>query len=278
MRRLTPFALLLLLLLARPLAGLDGAGGEIPGLDLARPKPKVLVLGVFHFDNPNLDYVKTAGQDMLSPDRQREVRDLVGRLAKFRPTKIALEAAYGTSDLQKKYALYREGKHTLAADEREQLGFRLAAEQGHPAVYPVDYKKDMDIDRVFKVAANGQSELAERLQKVFGYIGPLVENLKQRSVLEQIRFHNGREMETLSRAYLLMAEVGKGADYAGADEVAGWYERNLKIAVNVLRVVESPQDRILVIFGSGHRPLLCHFLRESPDVELVDAAEYLEGN
>jgi hypothetical protein len=52
---------------------------------------------------------------------------------------------------------------------------------------------------------------------------------------------------------------------------------NLKICVNVLRIAESPQDRILVIFGSGHAPLLRHFLRESPDVELLDAESYLGG-
>ena len=271
----------IVLLAGLPLCG--GAaplrGADIPGLDLSRPRPKVAVLGTFHMDNPNLDYVKTSGDDMLSEKRQAEIREVVGRLKAFRPTKIALESPFGTEDLGKTYALYVSGRHKLTADEREQLGFRLASELHLPTVSPVDWKKDMDLGAVLAAApAAGQAALAQRLEKLFGSIGATLEGMKGKTVLEQLRFHNGPESDAYHRGYLLLAEIGKGASYPGADQVAGWYERNLKIAVNILRIVESPDDRVLVIFGSGHAPLLRQFLRESPDAELVDVNRYLAAD
>ena len=47
---------------------------EIPGLDVGAPKPKVMILGTFHFANPGLDYTKAERDSILSPKRQKEVR------------------------------------------------------------------------------------------------------------------------------------------------------------------------------------------------------------
>jgi len=48
-----------------------------------------------------------------------------------------------------------------------------------------------------------------------------------------------------------------------------------RIAVNALRLASSPDDRILVLFGSGHGPLLRHHLSESPRIALVDVDPHL---
>jgi len=254
----------------------DNAAGQVPCPDARGPKPRVLVLGVFHMDNPNLDYVKSTADDMLSPRRQAEIRELVDRLKTFQPTKIALEAPAGTTNLQKKYDLYRGGQASLGRDEREQLGFRLAGELRHATVYPVDSPREMDIGAVLQAAtAAGQGSLAEILQKDLACIGQVMESLSARSLLEQLRFHNGPESVELNRMYMLLAEAGDAKKPVGVEQLSGWYDRNLRIAVNVLRLADSPEDRILVIFGSGHGPLLRHYLRESPRVDLVDVAPYL---
>ena len=68
-----------------------------------------------------------------------------------------------------------------------------------------------------------------------------------------------------------MAALRVGADtsYPGATMTARWYERNLKIASNVLRLVESPQDRVLVIIGAAHGPILREILDRVPGIQLV---------
>ena len=59
------------------------------------PKATVMVVGVFHFDNPGLDDYKPEYQmDILSDERQAEIRELVNKLEDFRPTKIGLEFKY----------------------------------------------------------------------------------------------------------------------------------------------------------------------------------------
>jgi len=42
-----------------------------------------------------------------------------------------------------------------------------------------------------------------------------------------------------------------------------------------MRIINAPDDRILVIFGSGHSPLLRDLVQSHPNLQLVEAIEYL---
>jgi len=72
---------------------------KIPGLDTDVPKPKVMIVGTFHFNNPGLDYTKAERDSILSEKRQKEVRELIDRLKAFKPTKIAIEESYGSTKI-----------------------------------------------------------------------------------------------------------------------------------------------------------------------------------
>ena len=57
-------------------------------------KIKVLTLGSFHFDFPNLDVAKTDTDDqidVLDSKYQKEIELIVDKLKKFEPTKIDIE-------------------------------------------------------------------------------------------------------------------------------------------------------------------------------------------
>ncbi|MGE0554702.1 MAG: DUF5694 domain-containing protein [Gemmatimonadales bacterium] len=56
--------------------------------------------------------------------------------------------------------------------------------------------------------------------------------------------------------------------------MAKWYERNIRIFANLRRSTE-PGDRVLVIFGAGHAPILCELLAADPGLTLVDLLEFL---
>jgi pheromone shutdown protein TraB len=56
---------------------------------------------------------------------------------------------------------------------------------------------------------------------------------------------------------------------------ARWYERNLKIASNVLRIIDSPSDRVLVIIGAAHGPILREILAQVPGVRVIPPADVL---
>ena len=70
--------------------------------------------------------------------------------------------------------------------------------------------------------------------------------------------------------------IGDGETFPGADGfITSWYNRNLRIFANLLRLADSPDERILVIYGSGHIPILRHIARAAPQVKLVEVADYL---
>jgi hypothetical protein len=75
--------------------------------------------------------------------------------------------------------------------------------------------------------------------------------------------------------YLMTTRVGKDNEYPGVELVSEWYKRNLLIFANIARLVDSTQERLLVIYGQGHAHLLRQFIRDSPDMELVETNRFL---
>jgi hypothetical protein len=71
-----------------------------------------------------------------------------------------------------------------------------------------------------------------------------------------------------------MATVGAGDSYIGARAVAQWYDRNLRIFAN-LATIAHPGDRIVLIIGQGHTPILRELVRSHPGMRLVEPLEYL---
>ncbi len=72
-----------------------------------------------------------------------------------------------------------------------------------------------------------------------------------------------------------MATVGADqAGYIGARVVGQWYDRNLRIFAN-LAAIAQPGDRILLIIGMGHTPILRELVRSHPGMQLVEPLAYL---
>jgi hypothetical protein len=74
--------------------------------------------------------------------------------------------------------------------------------------------------------------------------------------------------------YYREARFGEPGDWAGADLVAEWFRRNMRIYSNVLQLVDSPNERVLVIFGAGHLGWLRHDFASNPSVRLRNLAEF----
>ncbi len=70
-------------------------------------------------------------------------------------------------------------------------------------------------------------------------------------------------------------KVGGGEDYPGPDRITAWFNRNLRIFANLQRITERPKERILLVIGGGHVPILRHCVQASPEYELAEVATYL---
>ena len=241
------------------------------------PRAEVLVLGVYHMANPGRDIFNTQADDVLAPKRQQEIAQLLEVLKKFHPTKIAIESDVWSQRTPKEYSDYVAGKYTLSRNEIDQIGYRLARELGHKAVFPVDVDGEFPFQRVVDYAkASGRTK---ELDTMMGEIGDMVKAqtayLASHTVLETLLYMNADGKVAADVGfYFREAHFGEPGDWAGADLVADWFRRNMRIYSNVVRLADSPNERVLVIFGAGHLGWLQHQFTSDPNIRLRKLAEF----
>ena len=262
---------MLAMLPASAVAQFSALGGKTAGA-------QVLVIGTYHMNNPGLDAVNVRADDVLGPKRQREIADLATRLARFRPTKVAVEIPSGRDSMSN--ALYRrflQGTHTLDRTEMQQLGFRVARQAGLPRIFGVDFDLDVNVASVMVWAlTHGQPELASAAQGLSSRLLAEADSMmKHATVSEIIAALNSARADSAHGIYMAALRVGADTSYPGASMTARWYERNLKITSNVLRLIESPDDRVLVIVGAAHGPILREILARVPGVRVMPPGDAL---
>lgn len=241
-------------------------------------RPSVLLLGTAHIGNRNLDVFNTQFDDMLAPARQREIQVCIDQLKRFQPTKIALEVSADNIDtLNQQYQQYRNGTFKLTADEIHQLGFRLAATLQHERIYAIDWNGDLgDLEAIDRYAQQHQPELYEQLMASGRQLtdDSLLTNMSISKLL--LWLNEPRYLLGNHQIYLLLSRIGSGKNYVGIDWVEKWYGRNLKIFTNLTRIITSPDDRVLVVYGAGHIHLLTQFICESELYTLENVKTYLQ--
>jgi uncharacterized protein DUF5694 len=248
-----------------------------PEKPAARPRAEVLVLGVYHMANPGRDIVNMHADDVLAPKRQAEIAQLIAVLKKYQPTKIAVERDPGDSRISRDYPDYLAGKHELTRNEIEQIGFRLAKELGHKTVYAADADGEFPYPRLVDYA-KAHSRTTE-LDAVMAEIGESVRAtsayLASHTVLETLLYLNSDDHVAEDVGlYYRQAHLGEPWNWAGADLLADWFRRNIRIYSNVAQLAESPNDRVLVIFGYGHLGWLQHDFASDPTVRLRKLGEF----
>ena len=269
-------------------AGLTLAGTAIAKQgEAAKPTPvQVMVLGVYHLDNPGLDLRNIAADDPTSPRRQRELEALADALVRFRPTKVMVEVqASGPEFEDKGYRKFAPGDLAKDRNEVVQIGYRLAHRAGLSSVQGIDEQPGagepdyFPFDKVQSWAkANGKDAqlgamfaLVEQEQKDFERLQPVS------SIPTLLLRHNGPRVDAMNNTlYNGLLWMGDGESQPGAELNAYWFMRNAKI-FGKLMLASKPGDRVLVIYGSGHRQWLRHLAQTTPGFVDVDIAPYLKA-
>jgi hypothetical protein len=248
---------------------------------VAGERARIVVLGTFHFEGSDTDGISVTMDDIMSPRRQEDVREVVDRLAAFRPTRILVEVPHERqARLDTDYRSYLDGERELGPGEVDQLGMRLARRLRLEGLHAIDAKQDMDFLRMMKAGgAAGQDDLLAWFQRTMGEVqsGLAQAQSSEQTLLDALRFHNGPWALGANGLYIKLAELGTSDDPAGAEVIGGWYQRNLKIFANIARAVRGPDERVLVIVGSGHLAQLSDFVDQHPDFELVPALQVLDA-
>ncbi len=241
--------------------------------------PKIFLVGTFHFEYYNADAYKVDKSkqiDILSEQKQNEIKQLVEYISVFKPTKICIEAPERWKTMEK-YRLYKTGKNQLAKDEVQQIVFRLIDKFKLDTVYSVDARtiaeelpetKDSTIIKPYfdSIFDNYNFKANENYTNWLKYDTEL--SLKI-SLLDY--FKNINSTKSLLRTYgaYLVGDF-KNGKYNGADALATyWYDRNLRIFRNIQAITTSSKDRILVLFGVGHIAVLDQLLKCSPEYNYI---------
>ncbi len=242
----------------------------------ATARAEILILGTYHMANPGHDIHNMQADDVLAPQRQQEITQLLDVLKRFHPTIIAIESD-SNGPRPQQYRDYVAGTYTLGRNEIEQLGFRLAKDLGLPAIYPVDADGDFPYARLVNWAkANGKSAAFDSLESAAG-VRFQGENdyLKTHTVLQMLTLLNSDSLVARDvAAYFAWVRYGDRWDDAGADLLASWYQRNIRIYRNIVTLIKSPNDRVLVIYGAGHLGWLRQDVASDPAVRLRKLEEF----
>lgn len=274
-----------------------------------QPPTNILLLGTFHFEDRGLDEYKPRSKFDVKA-RQDEVLEVAERLAAYKPTKIAVERRFDEQDvLNQKYREFLENAFELPGDEVYQLGFRLAKQLGHSGLYCVNawerlYNPPIDMEQLAgRLSATALNERLNQMpdfhpyEDLEAYAAQHGQSYKLTEWTEYYRtLHEQGDIEktqqtlreTLRRAnepativkghgeYLVGAfKIGSGHEYPGVDLITRWYNRNLRIFANLQRLTEPPDERLLLIIGWGHLPILRGCTEASPEYDLVEVADYL---
>lgn len=244
-------------------------------------KIPLLMLGSYHMSNPGADQFNLEADDVLAPKRQAEIEEVVKSLAAFKPTKVAVEAPFGDSVTIARYKNYLAGKHELRRSEEEQIGFRLAKMLGHETIYPIDVRMDISQPGIQEVIASDPAKHGARMGSMEklgqSAIAQMADWLKNGSIADMLYEMNRPEfLDITYQLYLrIFLPTVAGENYAGADLVATWYHRNLRIMSNLHQIDCSPEDRVFIVYGQGHIPLFERIAEDSPYFEVVDVLPYL---
>jgi hypothetical protein len=235
----------------------------------------VMVVGVFHMDNPGHDMHNVAADDVLAPKRQTEIAAVAEALNRFKPTLVAVEWPADKAD--QRYGQYRAGTLPPNRDESVQIGFRLAAKAGLAHVAGIDVLTDFPYEAVDAYGkAHGQKAFLDGLWKDGqARVDAINATLTSHSIGATLHFLN--EPERIARDhdfYRTMLRVGGGNEQPGVALLTAWYDRNFRICANLVQEAK-PGDRVVVVYGAGHAFLLRQCFAEMPGYRLVEANDFL---
>lgn len=245
-----------------------------------KKKAHILVVGTFHFDYPNLDAHKTDKKDrvdVLSPQRQKEMTELVDYIKTFKPNKVAIEATENWKATEK-LRKYNTTNIKQQRDERFQLAIRIAHEMDLDTVFAIDasnmymdfQKTNPNIINSLESSADSivmDSALLEQYKSWRSYSNEIVKNT---SLLNYFHYINSKEYHQYDYGNYLI-DFFKLDNQRGADILSiWWYNRNLRIFSKIQSLTKSNNDRILVLIGNGHAAVLRQLLQSSVEYEYIE--------
>ncbi len=254
--------------------------------DLQSEAPiQIMVIGMEHFANPGQDLINKKVDSVLTSNKQKELQDIANNLMRFKPTVVAVEEQTKEPEyIAKDYHSFKMEDLLKEPNETVQVGYRLAHMAGLKNVYGIDEQASdgepdyFPADKFFKhLADSGQQE---QFNHAFGQIKKELDDFfasyKENTLGKYLAALNSKGSPVISlKFYLEMLKYDQGEKQPGAEVFAYYMMRNTKIAAKLLDVAK-PGDRIVIVYGAGHKAWLDFIFGNMDGVELVSPVPYLQ--
>ncbi len=247
---------------------------------LKQKKIKIVLMGTLHFEPSETDVFKNNALSIYSTQKQKEIEEVVGKISSFKPSQICVEYPITKQkELDSLYNEYYNDRFKLTKNEIHQLGFKASKKANLSRVTAINYYGDFDFEKVVHYAKNNKQENIVSNFNQYGktFMDVINDELETSTIKDFLLKINTEEF--LQKNALMYSKyfvaIGKNTEYVGTDLVAGWYKTNLYIYSNILRQIRPNDDKILVIFGQGHIPILKHLFSTNPDFEVVRLSNIL---
>jgi hypothetical protein len=264
-------------------------------------KIKIILLGTFHF-NQTLDSNSRLHSNIFSPQRQKEVADIVDKLSKQKPDKIFLEFTPPFQNYYDSiYNNYLNGKEPerlkTKANEIFQLGMKTAKKVGLKNVIGINYQPEELAENNFKPINTVDKALQDLYKAISNFEDttrnnakfydlayplkiPKQDSLLQKSTLTDfiLQLNSSRrqqyeEYNNWNYFYSIGENNMSATDYVGTF----WYGANVRNYNNILRKVDIDKDKCyLIIYGSSHISFLKYLFQMNPYFEILDLNNILK--
>ncbi|MHA7901202.1 MAG: DUF5694 domain-containing protein [Henriciella sp.] len=244
----------------------------------------VMVLGSYHFAGSSADLINLQPDNVLAPTRQAELETLSAALQAFNPTAIVTERVTAPPTYRDPvYAEFDDEMLATNPNERVQIAYRLARDAGLDRVYGIDEMSSEGEPDYFPFeAVMAHAAATDQMDQVQALLG----DFEARAEAEMARLQSLTIAEALLEVntgflsapdfYYALQAFDLGEAQPAAELQAYWFMRNAKIFSKV-QDVARPGDRILIVYGAGHKYWLENLVAQTPGYALAAPEPYLEA-
>jgi hypothetical protein len=234
-------------------------------------KIRVLNFGSIHLSGS--DDANSSITDVKNLEVKANIKKIVDRLVKFKPTVICVEIPPESTDfINKTYQKYKTDQTNRInySEEVNVIGLEVARLSGTKKIYGIDNPIGFDYPSLIRMANKNSNDSLYIQHIMKGY-----EELHKKPILEQYKEINTTKskMETFD-FYNFLATMHNPNNFEGSDIIADFYKRNLRMYTNFSDIPLTNDDRVLIIMGATHTAYFDIFIGNSPSYILENITEY----
>ncbi len=251
-------------------------GNSLPRLSEEGAFQKEDKIHVLNFAATHLTHTtdaNTSFRDVNDTKVKEDLKKIVTRLVAFKPTIICIELPPANNDfVNETYQKYMADQTNRLnySDELNSIGLEVGRLSGVKKIYGIDSQVAFHYQSAVALAEKNVTD-SLFVKKMMGKY-KMVNNLP---LLEQFREINTKDykMETFD-FYNFLATKHSADRYEGADIIAEFYKRNLRMYSNLSDIPLTKGDRVLIVLGATHTAYLDIFIENNPKYQLENVSSY----